>query len=398
MKAIVVGSGAGGGTIAKELAKSGISVDLIEKGPAINVKKAYKHYCILNVGTEVSSTVCLGGTTLVTAGNAVRTCEESFKKLGIDLSREFEEIENELCVNTLPDSHFGDGTKKIIQAAKSLDFEIQKMPKFINPDLCKPCGKCAFGCPNDAKWTSMEFIKEARKWNATIIENTPVTDIIVDDGKVKGVKSGDKTFEADIVILSAGAIETPRLLQKIGINAGNNLFVDTFVTVGGLLKNIKYNKEVTMNVLIKLEDIVLAPHFSEILVNKLKKYGAKKKDVLGMMIKIKDEPSGKVTPNEVIKINTAEDVALLARGSAIAGSILTEAGVNPETLVSTYARGAHPGGTAAIGDVVDINLQTEIEGLYVADASVFPEAPGAPPVLTIIALAKRLAKHINEKI
>ena len=116
------------------------------------------------------------------------------------------------------------------------------------------------------------------------------------------------------------------------------------------------------------------------------------------MIKIKDEPSGKVTQDNVIKFNTAEDVALLARGSAIAGSILTEAGVIPETLVSTYARGAHPGGTAAIGEIVDTNLQTEIEGLYVADASVFPEAPGAPPVVTIIALAKRLAKHIvNEK-
>ena len=397
MKAIVVGSGAGGGTIAKELAKVGISVTVIEKGPSINTKKAYKQYNILNVGTEVSSTVCLGGTTLVTAGNAVRTCEESFKKLGIDLSKEFEEIEKELHINTLPDSHFGDGTKKIMEAAQSLGLEIQKMPKFIYPDLCKPCGKCAFGCPNNAKWTSMEFIEEAEKCGAKIVENTPVTDIIISNGKVKGVKSDDKIFEADIVILSAGAIETPRLLQKIGINAGNNLFVDTFVTVGGLLKNIKYNKEVSMNALIKLDDIVLAPHFSEILVKKLHKFKARKKDVLGLMIKIKDEPSGKVTQENVIKFNTAEDVALLARGSAIAGSILTEAGVIPETLVSTYARGAHPGGTAAIGDVVDTNLQTEIESLYVADASVFPEAPGAPPVLTIIALAKRLAKHIVNK-
>lgn len=394
MKVIIVGSGAGGGTVAKELAKSGIPVTVIEKGPITCIKKAYKHYNILNVGTEVSSTVCVGGTTLVTAGNAVRTCEKSFKKIGIDLSNEFEEIEKELSVNTLPDSHFGDGTKRIMDAATSLGFEIQKMPKFIYPDLCKPCGKCAFGCPRNAKWTSMEFIKEAEKWNANIIENSPVTDIIVENGKIKGVKSKNKIFEADIIILSAGAIETPRLLQKIGINAGNNLFVDTFVTVGGILKNIKYNKEVTMNALIKLDNIVLAPHFSEILVNKLKKNGAKKKDVLGMMIKIKDEPSGKVTPNEVIKFNTAEDVALLAEGSAIAGSILVEAGVDPKTLVSTYARGAHPGGTAAIGEIVDKNLQTEVEGLYVADASVFPEAPGAPPVLTIIALAKRLAKHI----
>ncbi len=84
----------------------------------------------------------------------------------------------------------------------------------------------------------------------------------------------------------------------------------------------------------------------------------------------------------------------MAEGCAAAGAILTEAGVSPDTLVSTPARGAHPGGTAAVGEVVDKNLETEIENLFVADASVFPRAPGAPPVLTILALAKRLAKHV----
>ncbi|MDD4810502.1 MAG: GMC oxidoreductase, partial [Methanobacterium formicicum] len=43
---------------------------------------------------------------------------------------------------------------------------------------------------------------------------------------------------------------------------------------------------------------------------------------------------------------------------------------------------------AAVGEVVDKNLETEIENLFVADASVFPRAPGAPPVLTILALAR----------
>ncbi|MGZ7068539.1 MAG: GMC family oxidoreductase N-terminal domain-containing protein, partial [Methanobacterium sp.] len=357
----------------------------------------HKQYDVMNAGTEISRTLCVGGTTLVTAGNAVRTCEDYFKKLGIDLTKEFEEIEEELSIDVLPDTHFGEGTRRIMIAASSLGFDIQKMPKFIDPNLCKPCGKCTFGCSRDAKWTSVAFIEDAKLNGAKIIDNTPVTDIIISNGKVKGVKSNDKKFDADIVILSAGAIETPRLLQKAGIEAGNNLFVDTFVTVGGLLKKIKFNKEVTMNALMKMDDIVMAPHYSEILVKKLEKFKARKKDILSMMIKIKDDPSGKVTPNDVIKYNTANDVALLAQGSAIAGSILTEAGVDPKTLVSTHARGAHPGGTAAIGQVVDKNLETEVEGLYVADASVFPQAPGAPPILTIIALAKRLSKYILER-
>ena len=122
MKAIIVGSGAGGGTVAKELSKRGISTTIIEKGPFTSVKNAHKHYDIMNVGTEVSRTLCVGGTTLVTAGNAVRTCEDSFKKNGIDLSQEFEEIEQELCIDVLPDTHFGEGTKRIMKAADVLGF------------------------------------------------------------------------------------------------------------------------------------------------------------------------------------------------------------------------------------------------------------------------------------
>ncbi|ADZ09690.1 FAD dependent oxidoreductase [Methanobacterium lacus] len=396
MNVLVVGSGAAGGTVARELSKNGISVTIIEKGPAIKVKNAYKEYIIQNVGTEISNTVCLGGTTLVTLGNGMKDCADDFKEFGIDLNPEFEEIERELFVSHLPDSHFGDGTKRIMESAESIGFEVEKMPKFIDPTSCKPCGKCALGCPQDAKWTSMTFIEEAEKYGARIIENTPVTDIIVSEGKVRGVKSYEEIFEADIVILAAGAIETPRLLQKIGMNAGNNLFVDTFVTVGGILENIKFNTELQMNAIIKFDNFIIGPHFTEVLVNDLNAHNARKKDVIGLMVMIKDEPSGKVTPDEIIKLNTGNDLAKLAQGSAIASSILIEAGVDPKTIVSTHARGAHLGGTASIGDLVNKNLQTEVEGLYVGDASIFPKAPGAPPVLTIIALAKRLAKHVME--
>lgn len=56
---------------------------------------------------------------------------------------------------------------------------------------------------------------------------------------------------------------------------------------------------------------------------------------------------------------------------------------------------AHPGGTAAIGTVVDRDLQTKIDGLFVCDASVLPVTPGFPPMLTIGALAKRLAGTLS---
>jgi choline dehydrogenase-like flavoprotein len=48
--------------------------------------------------------------------------------------------------------------------------------------------------------------------------------------------------------------------------------------------------------------------------------------------------------------------------------------------------------------VVNTNLETDIKGLFVCDASVFPESTGLPPILTITALAKRLANKIKEQL
>ena len=47
--------------------------------------------------------------------------------------------------------------------------------------------------------------------------------------------------------------------------------------------------------------------------------------------------------------------------------------------------------------MLDTNLQTEVEGLYVCDASTFPEALDRPTVLTIIGLGKKLSRHLLKK-
>ncbi len=395
-KVIVVGTGAGGATVGRELSKNGINVMLIESGPHDTTENAYRHYENSDVGVELLKTSCVGGSTVVTAGNAVRTCQLPLKNLGIDLEQEFNQIESEMKVSKLPDSHFGDGTKLIMESALKLGFNTQKMPKFIYSDDCVPCGKCAFGCPRNAKWTSQEYVNEAVNKGAKLVADTRVTELIIENQEIKGVKCKDKEFYADTVVLSAGGIETPRILRRSSIDAGNHLFVDSFITVGGLLKDIKFDKEVSMNALITLDDVILAPHYSEMLVNKLSKFNATKHDILSMMVKIGDEPKGKVREDYIEKLSTSKDVSLLAKGAAVVATILKETGVNPLTLTSTIARGAHPGGTAAIGEVVDKNLETEVSGLYVADASVLPSAPGAPPILTIVALAKRLGKYLSK--
>ena len=414
----IIGSGAGGGILAMELALANIPVTIIEKGPFIKTKNAFKHYDKTDENIDLLKTTCVGGTTTVAVGNGVKVLEKELKTYDISITEELNEVEKLLQVHEMNDDHFGKGTKKFMAIAEKLNLNPIKMPKFINDDKCVPCGKCAFGCPLNAKWTAIDFVKIAIENGATLLDNTEVVNISVEDNKVNGVfikrntsqseslndnnkHDADKTnndnenfIETDLVILSGGAIASATLLQKLGINAGEKLFMDSFITVGGILKDIGFNKEVQMNGLVIGDNYILAPHYSQFVANELKKQKAKDKDILSIMVKIPDDNYGYVENGKVVKINSIKDFKFIAEGSAVAGSILIESGVDPNTIISTNLRGAHPGGTAAIGEIVDENLQTEIAGLFVSDASVLPIAPGAPPILTILALSKRLSKYL----
>ena len=408
---VIIGSGAGGAIIAMELALANIPVTLIEKGPWIEMKDAFEYYEKSDDGIDLLKTSCIGGSTTVAAGNGVRVLEEELKDLGISISKELDEVEKLLSIHEMDDSHFGKGTETFMNVAKELNLNPMRMPKFIRDEECKPCGKCAFGCPRDAKWTSNDFVKIAIENGAKVLDNTEVIDIAikeekeekrVKEGKRKKVKgltikklNGDKKFiHTDKIILSAGAVGSAILLQKIGLNAGKKLFMDSFVTVGGIVKGICFNKEVQMNALVIGENYILAPHYSQFVANELKKQGAKDQDIFSIMVKIPDDDYGEIKDGKVIKENTIKDVRFIAEGSAVAGSILINGGVDPNSIISTKLRGAHPGGTAAIGEIVDTNLETEIDGLFLSDASVLPKSPGAPPILTILALSKRLSKYL----
>ena len=403
---IIIGSGAGGGILAMELALANIPVTIVEKGPFINVKDAFNFYDDLDGSTDLLKTSCVGGSTVVAAGNGMKVLENELKELDIDISNELDEVEKLLSIHQMNNDCFGDGTKKIMDVADDLNLSVEKMPKFIRDDECVPCGQCSFGCLQNAKWSSIDFIKIAINNGAKLLYNTEVVDLSVKDGKIKGVyvrkndKHGDRKnnnsfIKSDLVILAAGAIDSAILLQKIGINAGEKLFMDSFVTIGGKLENIKFNKEVQMNALIKGKNFILSPHYAQFIANQLKKQGVNKEDILSIMIKIPDDSYGKIKDGKIIKENSINDLRFITEGVATAGAILVGAGVDPNSIVSTNIRGAHPGGTAAIGEIVDNNLESEIHGLFVSDASVLPKSPGAPPILTILALSKRLSKHIK---
>ncbi|WP_295594088.1 GMC family oxidoreductase N-terminal domain-containing protein [uncultured Methanobrevibacter sp.] len=399
---IIIGSGAGGAIIARELAKNKIPVTIIEKGPYIDSKDAFNYYDSYNDNVDLLTTTCVGGATIVSMSNMVRALDSELHEYGVDISSEYEYVEDLVGVHDLDDSHIGKGTQLFLDAGKELGLKTLKMPKAIREKDCIQCGKCAFGCPADAKWSGKDFIDEAVDDGATFISEAEVTEVIVEDSKVKGVKYIKNNIEesifSDTVILSAGAIGSTLLLRSAGIDAGRKIFFDPFVTVGGYLKDINFNTEVQMAGLVIGNNFVLSPHFSSFTIGNMDDKKVENKDILSIMVKTADEAEGYVDDDgDVVKINTIKDIRYLAEGVATAGFILEKAGVDPTTIASTLYRGAHPGGTAPIGEIVDSNQETNIKGLFVSDASVLPISPGKPPILTILALSKRLSDYLINK-
>lgn len=400
---IVVGTGAGGGILAYELAKNDIPVTILEKGPYIESKDAFDYYDKYSEDVDLLSTTCIGGSSIVSMSNMVRALDEELLDYGIDLTEAYAYVEDLVGVHQLDDSHIGKGTRAFLDAGEELGLETLKMPKAIREEDCIQCGKCAFGCPVNAKWSGKDFVDMAVEAGAELICDAEVIEVINKGGKASGVKyikdSKEESVLADTVVLCAGAIGTTLILRNSGIDdVGREIFFDPFVSVGGYLKDINFNTEVQMAGLVIGENFVLSPHFSSFIRANIPSDTVEDKDILSIMVKTADECKGYVDDDgDVVKINTIHDIRYLAEGVATAGFILEKAGVDPKTVGSTVYRGAHPGGTAPIGKIVDSNQKTEIDGLFVSDASVLPISPGKPPILTILALSKRLADYlINE--
>ena len=114
---------------------------------------------------------------------------------------------------------------------------------------------------------------------------------------------------------------------------------------------------------------------------------------LQIMVKAKDELSGSLTDSGGIrKVLDDNEKRKLSRGYERAKKILKNAGA--KGIFKTGYLAAHPGGTVKVGKLVDSNLKTAYDNLYVCDCSIIPEAWGLPPTSTIIGLGKRLAKYL----
>ena len=268
------------------------------------------------------------------------------------------------------------------------------------------------------------IIDEAIKDGAELLLNTEVKHILHKNGKAIGISAIKKGSKLEIygknVILSAGALETPRILQNSGISkAGKGLALDVFQTTYGYTEDVGMQNEIILATYLDkfIEDKELFPapymYIPLYLVRDIEGYAPVKisianqikialkakrinaKRLIGMMTKIRDEISGEVRNDGTIrKTLTKRDKEKLDEAHEINKKILIAAGANPKTILKGIYESGHPCCTAPIGKIVDENQETEIKGLFVSDASIFPSPLGMPPILTIVAFSKRLARYL----
>lgn len=274
--AVIVGSGPGGATMARELSRKGKKVILCEKG---KYDKRFGYSVLLltmmdgmgltfsKEGTWVFRPKTVGGASVVFCGTAFKPPAWLKDKFNIDLETEVEELYREIPIQALPDSLVGPAARNIMDSARALGMDWGLLDKFIRPEKCKPnCGKCALGCPEPgAKWTAREYIEEGQRNGVQLLMRTRVDRVLSENGTAVGVraKGPDGWFDirANTVILSGGGQGTPPILQRSGIyDAGQGFFIDPMVYVMGKTKNPGCLNEIPMTAGVQLEEdgIVLA--------------------------------------------------------------------------------------------------------------------------------------------
>ena len=169
----------GGATVAKELTLLGNNVTILEKGrhhKLGNEREAWKFYSNKKAveGMEILRTVMVGGSSMVTLANGVRSLENELSRIGINLEAEFKEAEDELGVSPFPEQFMGERTKKLMQASTELGYKVKPMPKYIDFQKCRRCGFCGQGCQYGARWSAQKSIGEALKAGAKLLTDVSV--------------------------------------------------------------------------------------------------------------------------------------------------------------------------------------------------------------------------------
>lgn len=272
----LIGSGAAGGVLAKELAEAGLSVIVLEEGGNFSSKDFNQREADMmpmlyqegggRASRDLSLTVlhakCVGGTTVVNNCICFRTPEDVLtawqKDFGLDkidarsMEPHFERIEKAISVNPIQDDEINKNNRQLQIGARKLGWRHGIIHH--NRVNCAQCGCCMLGCTFNAKRDSMTvWIPQASNLGARIYPQfrveklhavgagtgriSCVTGTVVDHPRsprsispfiLSKARNSDSSgpprhfsIHAKLFIVAGGAVNTPQLLINSGIGNSN---------------------------------------------------------------------------------------------------------------------------------------------------------------------------------
>ncbi len=432
---VIAGGGPGGCEIARRFALAGKKAVLVEKGSyssrflgtlagtlsRLELRPRFSSMPVRSTieGSAIPLCSGVGGGTLLYCGSAFLPDRNFWLRHGIDLpQRIIDEAAGETWVSETPDEFIGPGSRRLMRAALDMGLPWAPLKRHIDFNRCVPgCDRCTYGCALGAKWTGLQYIDEAVDSGAMVLDRCRVRSLLVEQGRCGGLVATDvlgriHEVRAPLTVCAAGGIGTARLLRKAGIREAGATFAGdpTGFTFGFLSEGKGSSHEHNMPMGFKDADngvvfsSMLAPQiawFFQVMGDSVKKAPGRifsYKRAMGLFVKVSDQDRGAILENgSITKTFTARDRERIRYGRSVNEKILVRAGCDPRSICHTDLTLGHPGQTAPIGTVVDSSLETQIKGLHCCDTSVMPEAPGMPPALTVVVLAKYLSGLLLKK-
>jgi len=261
----VIGSGAGGAVVAKELAEAGRSVVVIEEGSYFTkddfVGPPFKRFQKVARDAGTTQTFsrspipipvgkAVGGSTVINSGTCWRAPDKVLRSWGMDPSEMvpyFERVERIVNVRPVPRELWGSNAEITHRGATKLGLSGGALLRNIGE--CHGCGTCAMGCSTNAKQAMhVSYLPLAQRAGAKIYARTRAEHIVVENGRASGVvcslldereqERGRLTVHAPVVVVAAGTLHTPVVLKRSGLagrsgQLGRNLRIHPAVGVAG---------------------------------------------------------------------------------------------------------------------------------------------------------------------
>lgn len=265
---VVVGSGAGGATAARTLARAGMDVVIVEEERRWTVDEFRSGHPVdryAGLYRDAGTTLAIGrppvvlpigraigGNTVVNSGTCfptpARVQQRWFDEFGLTycepgrLDAHPSDVEAMLPVARPPASTIGRNGNLLLEGAAALGWDSSSLARNA-PDCVGSC-QCAIGCPRNAKYgVHLNALPEACASGATIISGARVEKILRRGDTAVGIRSRRSDGSAvDVlaptVVVAAGATETPPLLARSGLGRhprlGKNLSIHPAVPLAGL--------------------------------------------------------------------------------------------------------------------------------------------------------------------